>query len=241
MNRFLLVGLLATVLVAGSGHASAQEPSPPVSASAAAPDVPPPPPPPEITADDLHVPPVPQPPPQAWPSKPERHPRWDHAQSQPSAQDMQEILELLKEQDPPLAQRLEAIRQTDPQRAQRMLGPHVPGLMRLAYLKRTDPEHFRLRMQDLKLDRQSRELARQIHGLAAADMAAQRDRLTQELRAVLAQQFQVRQQLQEKMVQDLQQRLENLRLEVERRRAQKDQLIDQRFQELLQQNQGPQW
>lgn len=240
MSRSIVVGAVAVALMlACEAYAQWQEPTgggPAVGdAGPAGPGA--------FGGEELPLPVPPPPAGQEWEPTGGRRSRWEHAQSQPSAEEMQEVLELLKEQDPQLAERLEAMRQSDPQRAQQMLRPHVPGLMRLVYLKRTDPEHFRLRMQDIKLERQSRELAQQIRALSSGPQSSEQqvNRLRGELAVVLDQQFEVRQQLQEKMVQELQQRLERLRQEVEQRKGQKDQLIEQRLEDLLKRDEGPKW
>jgi hypothetical protein len=150
-------------------------------------------------------------------------------------------LEVLDEVDPELAARVRQYREQEPEAVLMRLRPHLPGLMRLVYLKRSDPEHYALRLADTRLERQALDLSRQHHEAAQRGDATAGAELRETLRQVVAEHFDVRQQLREKIVADLRQRVEQMQQRIEERQAARPELIEQRLGELTGQAAGPRW
>jgi len=158
-----------------------------------------------------------------------------------TAEQIDELLDVLAEVNPEVAQRIEQHRADQPDSVMQMLRPHAPGLQRLVYLKRNEPEHYALRVEDIQLERHCDELAGELRNAEAADDAETAGQLRTELAAAVARHFDVRQQLRERHLQRLEQRIEELRQQIEQRRAARDELIQQRIDELVSDAAQAQW
>jgi hypothetical protein len=150
-------------------------------------------------------------------------------------------LDVLDEVDPDLAERVRRYREQEPEAVMTRLRPHLPTLMRLNYLKRSDPEHYALRVADARLERRTLDLSRQYQEAAQRGEDAAGAELRQHLREAVAEHFQVRQQLREKMLADLRQRVERLEQQIQQRQEARESLIDKRLAELTEQTAGPRW
>ncbi len=150
-------------------------------------------------------------------------------------------LDVLDEVDPDLAARVRQYREQEPEAVLARLRPHLPGLMRLVYLKQSDPEHYALRVADTRLERQALDLSRQYREATERGDAAAGDELRESLRQAVAEHFDVRQQLREKILADLRKRVEQMQQRIEERQAARQELIDQRLDELTGHAAGPRW
>jgi hypothetical protein len=147
-------------------------------------------------------------------------------------QQFDEIISVMREYDPALADRLSAYAEKNPDRIGPVLAPHLPRLMQLVYLKRHNPDMFRLRVQDYTLNRASLDAAQSLRDAARSkdeDRAAQ---LRTELRERVTEHFRLRQRMRELELDQLQQRIEELRGQIRQRKDRQAQLIDERVDEL---------
>lgn len=150
-------------------------------------------------------------------------------------------LDVLDEVDPELAARVRQYRQQEPEAVLMRLRPHLPGLMRLVHLKQSDPEHYALRVADTRLERQTLDLSRQHREAAQRGDEAAAAELRESLRQALAEHFDVRQRLREKMLADLKKRVEQMQQQIQQRQSARQELIEQRLGELTGQAAGPRW
>ncbi|MCC7145094.1 MAG: hypothetical protein IT443_01465 [Phycisphaeraceae bacterium] len=158
-----------------------------------------------------------------------------------TAEQIKEMLDVLREYDPNLADRIGKFSdQAPPEEVAGRLREHVPGLMRLAFLKRVNPERYELRLTDLKLERRSNELADQYREAAAAD-TARSAAVKDELAKVVADHFDVRQKLREDLLKEFEKRIEEMRAQITERQQSKDKLVVDRLKELIGQERNPTW
>ena len=102
-------------------------------------------------------------------------------------------------------------------------------LRELRDLKARDPERFKLQLRIGEMDRRSAELGQKIR--READEAA-RKTSTDELKTLLGELFDLRQQEREKNVQQLDRELKDLLKQLETRKARRDEIIQHRFNQL---------
>lgn len=145
-------------------------------------------------------------------------------------EELSEVVAVMKEYDPDVAMRLEEVRKANPERVRQMIAPHLPGLMRLIWLRRSNPELYQLRIQDFRINRESETLGRQLRDVGADP--AKTDPLRTQLRAKLIDQFELRQKIRERELEQLEKRIAELRGEIRSRKAARDALIGQRIDQL---------
>jgi hypothetical protein len=149
-----------------------------------------------------------------------------------------EALIVLRDFRPEMAARVEEWRKDDPTRVGRMIAHQLPGIRRLIEARRTDPEGYKLRLRDMQLERQTRQLANQ---LAEARRNGESDRaedLTRSLRNQVVEHFEVRQQMRERAVVMLEQRIKELREQLQTRAQSRDALIDDQLKRLMPSDHG---
>ncbi len=99
----------------------------------------------------------------------------------------------------------------------------------LAEMRGRDPERFDVILQRRRLERSTHHLGARVR---EAKDPAEKERLAGELRATLAQLFDVREALRDREIQDIEARLAELKALAAKRRAHKTEIIDHRIKEL---------
>jgi len=155
-----------------------------------------------------------------------------------TAQEIDEALLILEDYNPALGERIQAVRERTPEATSSVLMRHVPWIRGMIKLRRRDPEHYALRLQDMKLARLTERLAAQIRQTQSAKA---RNVLSERLEAQLARHFDIRQQLRHRQLEMMRRRLEAFEARIEARAKQKETLIRQRIAELTGDSQGSQW
>jgi chromosome segregation ATPase len=153
---------------------------------------------------------------------------------------IEEYKQILLDVRPDLAERLEKLDVDRPEAFRRFLRT-APWLFRLRHVKQIDEPRYALMVEDLKLAHRSRETAQAYRAAREGNDKAKADELQAELRELVAQHFDVRQQLRERELAYLEQRLQELREQLKDREAKKQQLIDQRLKELATRRDRPEW
>ena len=153
-------------------------------------------------------------------------------------QDVQELLEVLEDHRPELADRVREIGEKDPQRVREMLGRQGYRLRRLVMMKRYHPEVYELKTEDSQLWRRSDDLARRFR--AVQDQDAQ-DALRGELQEVVVRHFEVRQKLREARLAKMRERLDQLQARVQARAEARQELIGERMADLTGDMDHAQW
>jgi hypothetical protein len=106
----------------------------------------------------------------------------------------------------------------------------LPRMMRLMRLEQDDPDTFHLRVQELRISMKIRALARRIADGRGDDGA---EELKVKLRKHLEKRFDLRHKIHRIEVQRLERRLATARDRLDRRKAEKEEIIDEELQEIL--------
>ncbi len=162
------------------------------------------------------------------------HPKWNRGHGPPmNEQQVRDALEVLRKIDPEKADKLAKHLDENPERVGRALHENFPNLGRFLAMRRYDPEGFDLRIKDLALSRQSQQSARRLHEaqrvgddeLAAAELAV--------LEGIVADHFDVRQEIREHELMKLEGRIEELQDQLQQRAENRDELIEDRLEEFV--------
>ncbi len=154
---------------------------------------------------------------------------------------VRDALEVLRLIDPDKAEKLEKYIDANPERIGRAIRENFPHLSRFMAMRRYDPDGFELHIKDLRLSRQSQLSARRLReatdagddALAAAEMAV--------LGGLVADHFDVRQQIREHELAKLETQIEHLREQLDERAANRDALIAQRVDEFVEHDKPDRW
>ena len=153
-----------------------------------------------------------------------------------SPEDMEKVLDVLRDYDPEMAERIERVKDRNPEEAMRMMRRAAPTLRRIMYLKQTDAEGYELQIRDMRLGVESERIAKEIRR-----NEREADELTGRLRKVVEEQFEARQQLREHQLHKMEQKLEQLRQQIKQRAESRDKMIDQQVAQLTGKSSGPEW
>jgi hypothetical protein len=138
---------------------------------------------------------------------------------------------------PDLSPRLDELAEDDPARLRKTLERRFPRVRFLVNLQRQDPAMFELRMADIDLGRATQALALQMRDAREReDKSTHRD-LHDRLEDLVAEHFDVRQQIRQREIDLLKQKLESLEERLDDRDDDRRDLIEQRVEELA----GPDW
>ena len=143
-----------------------------------------------------------------------------------------QAIQVLQQIDPEAAAYVEQIREEAPLRVAWALERRFPQIVDFLSLKQRDPAMYELRIEDLRLAHESRRLARRIGMAKEAGKDDEAERLTDQLAETLEHHFDIRQQIRERELADLEARVERLREQLEQRADNRDDLIEQRLQQL---------
>ena len=146
------------------------------------------------------------------------------------------IIELLQ---PDLADELRELGERDPRQLRETMQRRFPGVRYLIDLQERDPETYQLRIRDIQLNRETRDLAKSVQAALAADREDEADDLTETLEERVTEHFEVRQALRERELDVLRERIERMQEELEDRADERDDLIEERVEELVGKGQGP--
>lgn len=151
-----------------------------------------------------------------------------------------DIVKVAHDYDPELGARLEEIKKRNPERIREAIGhTNGPNLMRLVYLLRNNPEMYKMRIEEFKLNRESEDIAKQVR--EGGSDKAKLDKLRQQLRAKVTEQFSQRQKIRERELSDLEKRIDELRKEIRSRKEKQAELIAEREKELIEKPAKVEW
>ena len=148
---------------------------------------------------------------------------------------LREVMAVLGDVHPDLARRLRGLMRDDPEAARRELGWRFGMLRRLVELRRRDAEMYELRVADLRLARESLELAGRLRDLRE-DPDADPERIGAvrgELADTVHLRFDVRNEIRELMLARLERQIDTIRGELVERRSRRAELIERHLDDLL--------
>lgn len=153
-----------------------------------------------------------------------------------SKQRIDELITTLKSVNPELAERFVArAGDLDSERTRQGIATRLAGmawLMRMDRLRRTDPELFELKVQDMRLKRSTRDLARKYREARKTEDADAMSKLNDQVRGHVAKHFDVIQKVRDHTLARLEKQLEKLRKQVETRSSHRDDLINERVEKI---------
>jgi len=172
----------------------------------------------------------------AAPDKPRRDDR-DHRRGRDrfhlSEEEAEQALQIITRLKPELGEELARLREDDPRRFARELEGRFPRFRWLLRLNRFDPEMFELRMRDIELYRRSRELAEQVRDARRAGRSEAEAAAREQLDGVVAEHFDVRQQIREAELARLERRLAALRDQLADRTENRRHIIAEHTESLI--------
>ena len=169
----------------------------------------------------------------------------DRHRGRPERPDREEMMAVLRDIDPALAERVaerggrhhaDGDRPERGHRGDDGLRELFPQVARLTFLRERDPALYDLRVRDIRLERDTEALvaeARRVRGDASIDDAEDRiEDLHEELEEKVEAHFELRQEIRAAELERMEERLERLKEDLDRREGDKDELIAQRIAEL---------
>ena len=153
--------------------------------------------------------------------------------------DINRVMDFLKITQPDVYNQAKVLHGTDPARFDRLILSALPTVNRLEGIRRRSPQLFDLSMQDLQLGYQSLRIAQRLKrtDLTGADRA----NLTEQLRAVVAAEFEVQQQIRQWEIDELQEKVQELDGQVKDREADAEAIIQKRMEDLVERNPRLEW
>jgi len=149
-----------------------------------------------------------------------------------SAEEIDERLEILRDVNPEMAERIERFRKQFPEQARLIARREFPMLERLRHLKANDPEGYEFTVADMRLEKESRNLAFQLRQARRDGSRDEVKRLRNELTKVVKEHFEVRHEKRVHELERLERKLETMRDRLEKREKMAEELIDQRIRDL---------
>lgn len=141
---------------------------------------------------------------------------------------IEQMLLIIAQRRAKLADELRALRQRDPVQFRKAINAYAPRLRQLVIKRAMDPTGFDLQNREQALHDQAVKLARQIGGKEIKEATTVRE----QLRKVLEQQFDTRQQLLEHELTRLEARIDQARSDLDAQRADEDHFVNDRFKRL---------
>jgi len=161
--------------------------------------------------------------------------------ARPTPEQTEELIAILMEIQPDRAALIEQARKENPERVNEMIRESGHRLLELALIRRSDPDLFKLRVEDYKIARSSVVIARDLRKAKESKDDAKAKELDQQLRKKLEDHFNVRQQIRERELARLQKQVEALRERCDAKKKNKDDVIKKRYEELTEKADQMDW
>jgi hypothetical protein len=151
-----------------------------------------------------------------------------------------QVIESVREHFPLLADRLSESVKDNPDAVRNLLREY-PRLAELIRLKKSDPKMFDLRSQDLRLEKQTRELVQQYRLAQKTGDKPKAEALKNDLQRVIGEHFTLRQNVRELELERLELKLSQLKTQLETRKKNRDALVQSRLSELTDEGAQAEW
>lgn len=163
----------------------------------------------------------------------ERRHRGPHERRPMDEAELDKALALLERVKPELAERLSSLRAEEPREASRVIRERFPRLRHLLRLKEIDPPMYELRVEEVRLSYQSRDLVKEHTEARDAGDAELAAAVRDELSMVLEEHFEVRQQIRRRELELLERRIAALRERIEARAAERETVIEAQIEKMI--------
>lgn len=160
-----------------------------------------------------------------------------------TTEERQSLIEIIRMIHPEKAEQLEKIAVDHGDRVNAALRRFWSQGRPLLELKKNDQEMFELKVNDMRLNREAGELARQFRQAHRRNDEQESQDLHAQITDKLGEQFEVRQKIRERELDHLEKRLDGMRALVEERQSSRQELIDEQFERLTGQRgiHRPEW
>lgn len=166
------------------------------------------------------------------------HPPPEVTQLRYSEEEIQDVLDFIETNDPTVYQELMNVKEKMPGEFNIIIGEAVEHKRELDRLQRESPEEYEDVMQIMDYERRERDLSRQYR---EATDAAGKSGIEAELKGVIKELFDLKLKQRQRELQRLEQELKNIKDEIEKRRTNKDKIIQTRFDEVTGKNDSLRW
>ncbi len=151
----------------------------------------------------------------------------------------EEVMRIVEDIDAELAEEIRAAHQQDATTTWQMLRPHMRTVQRMKLVRSHDVEGYEMRIRDIRLARRAGDLADRIIEARQERDSERESRIEADLRDVLAEHFDLRQQIRRREVEQIEKRIEQLKEGIENRQDQREQIIERKIEQLLGRGAGP--
>jgi hypothetical protein len=153
--------------------------------------------------------------------------------------DIARVMEFFRLTQPDVYEQATALRQNDPTKFDRLILGALPTVNRLEGLKRKSQKLFDLSMLDMQLGYQSLRISQKLKSTGLP--AAERVKLTDQMREIVTVEFVVQQQIRQLEIEDLQQKVKDLDNRVKDREKDQSNIIQKRMNDLVDGNPKLEW
>lgn len=154
------------------------------------------------------------------------------------AEQEKEALEFIQMIAPFRMDNLKKLKQFDPGEYQRRLMEAYHNKLQLDLLKQNDPQQYQSRIDEIKMDQQSNQMGEDYRKATSQE---EKDRIRGNLKTLLNQLFDVREKNKEAEIKHLEDQLTRLKTTMADRRKNKDQIVQNRLEELLDEGKSLRW
>jgi hypothetical protein len=153
--------------------------------------------------------------------------------------DIARVMEFFRLTQPDVYEQATALRVSDPAKFDRLILGALPTVNRLEGLKRKSQKLFELSMLDMQLGYQSLRISQKLKSTGMP--AAERVKLTDQMREIVTADFAIQQQIRQLEIEDLQQKVKDLDNRVKDREKDQSNIIQKRMNDLVDGNPKLEW
>ncbi len=145
----------------------------------------------------------------------------------------EDVMRVVEDIDAELAEEIRAAHEQDATMTWQMLRPHMRTIQRMKLVRSHDVEGYEMRIRDIRLARRAADLADRIIEARHERDSERESSLEADLREVLAEHFDLRQQIRRREVEQIEKRIGQLKEGIEKRQGQREQIIERKIEQLL--------
>ncbi|MDD4871449.1 MAG: hypothetical protein PHR77_12900 [Kiritimatiellae bacterium] len=148
-----------------------------------------------------------------------------------------EVMRFIQEQFPEEMERLQDLKRKNPREADEVLTDLIENAINLLEMRHKNPEQFKKAIHKTKLDREAEHLGVKCRNKDVMD----KEQILKEMRNVLEQSFELKQELMKMEVAELEREIQELKKMIEKRQENKKVMIERRVKELTGKEPELQW
>jgi len=148
------------------------------------------------------------------------------------------LISKIRQEDPETIEQLEKKKETNPSRYYKDLTKLWRQYKHLEKLKYEDPERYKTEKRYRQLEQKSKQLARDYR---KSDSEDEKAKIQDELKICLTKLFDLREKKRNDRVMDLEKEVENLKAMLKYRKEKKDEIIENRLNEMLSEDERMKW